>query len=73
MTRHRRGAARPARSVDRVHLCNAFAPQALFSDDEVAALHDAALDVLESLGMRILLPEARALFWQAGPAWTRRT
>jgi trimethylamine--corrinoid protein Co-methyltransferase len=32
----------------------------------VQAIHDSALRVLEELGLRILLPEARALFAQAG-------
>ena len=38
----------------------------VFSADEIAAMHDAALKVLEDLGMRVLLPEARALFRTGG-------
>jgi trimethylamine--corrinoid protein Co-methyltransferase len=69
MTRERhgrRGHRVPERAVDYVHLRNPFRPQAIFSDDEVAGLHAAALDVLERLGMRILLPEARTLLRGAG-------
>lgn len=48
------------------HLRHPFAPQPLFSDDEVGAIHDSALRVLEELGLRILLDEARGIFAQAG-------
>lgn len=43
-----------------------FAPQGAFSEDEIAAMHDTALRVLENLGIRILLDEARAIFRAAG-------
>ena len=43
-----------------------FAPQGAFSQDEIAAMHDTALRVLENLGIRILLAEARAIFRAAG-------
>ena len=48
------------------HLRHPFRPQAIFSDDQVAAIHESALEVLERLGMRILLDEARALLVGAG-------
>ncbi|MEO0370664.1 MAG: trimethylamine methyltransferase family protein [Pseudomonadota bacterium] len=48
------------------HLRHPFAPQRIFSDDEVAHIHDTALRVLEELGMKILLPEARHIFAKAG-------
>ncbi len=38
----------------------------MFSADEIAAIHDISLRVLEELGMRVLLPEARDLFAAAG-------
>ncbi len=47
-------------------LCHPFAPQSLFSDDAIGAIHDMALKVLEQLGMKILLPEAVKLFHSAG-------
>ena len=63
-----RNPGRKGRKVDYVHLTHPFTPQAVFSDDAVAALHDAALGVLERDGMKILLPEARTLFAAAGAA-----
>ena len=47
-------------------LRNPFEPQRVFSDDAVAAMHQNALKVNETLGVKVLLPEARALFRQAG-------
>ena len=47
-------------------LRNPFQPQEGFSADEIAAMHETALRVLEELGIRILLPEARALLRAAG-------
>jgi trimethylamine--corrinoid protein Co-methyltransferase len=61
-----RSAAPPARVVNYRQLTNPFVPQRLLSDDEVAALHDGALQVLEDLGMEILLPEAVTLLARAG-------
>lgn len=59
-------AERPARQPDYRNLRNPFTPQRVFSDDEVEALHRNALRVLRELGVKILLPEARALFRAAG-------
>ena len=47
-------------------LRNPFTPQRVFSDDAVAAIHENALRVNEALGIKVLLPEARALYRQAG-------
>ncbi|KAB2950725.1 MAG: trimethylamine methyltransferase family protein [Rhizobiaceae bacterium] len=55
-----------ARRPDYRRLKNPFLPQPVFSDDRVAAIHDTALRVLEELGMKVLLPEARALYRAAG-------
>ena len=44
---------RKGRPVDYVHLTHPFTPQSVFSDDAIAALHDAALGVLEREGKRI--------------------
>lgn len=52
--------------MDHVHLTHPITPQSVFSDDVAAALHNAALGVVEREGMKILLPEARSLFAQAG-------
>ncbi len=47
-------------------LSHPFAPQSLFSDDAIAAIHEMALKVLEELGMKILLEEAVELYRSAG-------
>ncbi|WP_217576084.1 trimethylamine methyltransferase family protein [Mesorhizobium sp. GbtcB19] len=47
-------------------LKNPFLPQPVLSDDQVAAIHDTALRVLEELGIKVLLPEARATYARAG-------
>ena len=54
------------RPVDYRHLKNPFQPQIVFSDDHVEAIHASALRVLEELGIRILLPEGREIFRNAG-------
>ena len=45
---------------------NPLPPTRLISDDEVEALHEAALKLLETVGVRCAVPEARALFGKAG-------
>ncbi|MEJ2176702.1 MAG: trimethylamine methyltransferase family protein [Gammaproteobacteria bacterium] len=62
------GDAPPAsvRSVDYHNLVNPFTPQAVFSEDHVEALHQNALKVLEELGIKVLLPEARQTLREAG-------
>lgn len=54
------------RQVNYRQLRNPFAPQRVFSDDHVAAIHDTSLRVLEELGIKVLLPEARRIFLTAG-------
>jgi len=48
------------------HLRNPFTPLKIFSDDQVAAIHDAALGMLETQGMKVLSEDARRLYRQAG-------
>ncbi|HEX8754999.1 MAG TPA: trimethylamine methyltransferase family protein, partial [Steroidobacteraceae bacterium] len=55
-----------ARATAYRRLRNPFTPQAAFSEDAVAAIHENALKVLETLGIKVLLPEARALYAAAG-------
>ena len=67
----RRRSAKPdagggARKVNYRQLRNPFQPQTVFSEDRIAAMHESALDVLEQLGIKVLLPEARALFRAGG-------
>ncbi len=45
---------------------NPYPPMAIISADQVETIHQAGLRILEELGMRILLPEARAIYRQAG-------
>ena len=56
----------PKRHPDYHNLRNPFPPVPVYSGDRVCAMHEAALDLLENLGMKILLPEARDLFRCAG-------
>lgn len=64
--RRRRDRKAPPSRAGYSHLRHPFAPQNGFSEDEIAAMHDTALRVLENLGLRILLPEARAIFRASG-------
>ena len=61
-----RSKTRIQRRTDYTHLTHAFAPQGVFSDEGVHALHDAALGVLEDMGLSILLPEAREILAATG-------
>lgn len=54
------------RDVNYRELVNPFPVMKAFSDDRVAAIHAAALDLLQEHGIKVLLPEARALFRAAG-------
>jgi trimethylamine--corrinoid protein Co-methyltransferase len=59
-------ASAPPRSEAYRRLRNPFAPQRVFSDDRIQAIHETALRVLEELGLKVLLPEARQTFAAAG-------
>ncbi|MEP5155467.1 trimethylamine methyltransferase family protein [Planktotalea sp.] len=59
-------AVNPVRETNYINLRHPFQPQAVFSDDEVANIHDTALRVIEELGIKVLLPEAREIFEKAG-------
>lgn len=67
-TGRRRGgqSAVPARVVNYKHLRHPFDPQPAFSDDAIAEMHETALRILEELGIKVLLPEARDTFRAAG-------
>ena len=64
--RRARQAAPAARQVDYRHLRHPLTPQGAFSEDAVASLHDTALKVLEDLGIKVLLEEARDIYVAAG-------
>ena len=48
------------------HLRNPFEPAKVFSDDQVAAIHEAALLMLEVQGMKVLSADARKRYHSAG-------
>ncbi len=54
------------RSVRYRHLLNPFDPVRIFSDDQVESIHQAALQILERQGVRILSPRGRAALKAAG-------
>ncbi|WP_370400215.1 trimethylamine methyltransferase family protein [Sulfitobacter sp. JB4-11] len=60
------GSGTPKRVVNYRQLKNPFPPMEVFSKDQIAAMHDNALRILQELGMRVLLPEAREVFRKAG-------
>ena len=59
-------AAAALRQPDYRHLHHPFAPHALFSDDQIAAIHQTALRILEELGLHISLPEAQKILVDKG-------
>jgi trimethylamine--corrinoid protein Co-methyltransferase len=60
------GPGEKARRPNYRTLHNPFRPQPVFTDDQIARIHDTALRVLEELGIRVLLPEARAILRAGG-------
>ena len=64
--RAREAANAPRREVNYRNLKNPFPPMNAFTEDRIEALHEASLTVLEELGVKVLLPEARKLFLAAG-------
>ncbi|MEM6826135.1 MAG: trimethylamine methyltransferase family protein, partial [Pseudomonadota bacterium] len=64
--RRRQTEAAPVREVNYRDLKNPFPVMNAVSEDELEAVHIAALSVLEDLGVKVLLPEARELFASAG-------
>lgn len=72
MTAARRGrrrsgdAATPRRQVDYRTLRNPFPQMNAVSEDRIEAIHQASMTVLEDLGIKVLLPEARQLFRAGG-------
>ncbi len=57
---------RVERETHYTRLRHPLTPQSLFSDDEIENIHNTALRVLQELGIRFHLPEARALLTKAG-------
>ena len=65
-SRRQNGAETPKREVNYRDLVNPFPVMKAFSDDRIEAIHEAALGLLEGNGVKVLLPEARDIFRQAG-------
>ena len=59
-------AAPATRDVNYRQLRNPFPVMSVFSDDEAANMHATALEMLETLGMKVLLPEARKIYKSGG-------
>lgn len=64
--RNKSGPRPSARVTNYSQLRNPFPPMNVFTADRIEAMHEASLDVLERLGVKVLLPEARAIFKAAG-------
>lgn len=55
------------------HLRNPFTPPRVFSDDQVEALHHAALTMLETQGMKVLSADARKIYAAGGASVDEET
>ncbi len=69
--RRRRGrgaeaAPQPGREVNYRQLRNPFPLMEVFPADQIADMHESALRLLQDLGVKCLLPEARRIFAKAG-------
>ena len=58
--------AQVKRDVNYRQLKNPFPPMDVFSADEISNMHETSLRLLEELGIRVLLPEAREIFAKGG-------
>ena len=61
-----KGDAPAVRKVDYRQLESSMPLSLLYSDDQIAAIHESALTVLEELGVRVVHDGARAMFAKAG-------
>src|SRR5476649_749852 len=59
-------AAAPDRSLSYRQLENPFEPLRVFSDDQIEAIHQAALEILETQGMKVLSADGRARYAAGG-------
>uniref|UniRef100_UPI000AB89B94 trimethylamine methyltransferase family protein n=1 Tax=Leisingera sp. F5 TaxID=1813816 RepID=UPI000AB89B94 len=66
--RGRGGEATPApqRNVNYRQLKNPFPLMEVFPEHQIADMHETALKMLEELGMKVLLPEARKIYAKGG-------
>jgi trimethylamine--corrinoid protein Co-methyltransferase len=63
-----RTAGRPEQPAHYRRIRNPYKPIEVLSADQVEAIHETSLTILEEIGIRVLLPEARARFKRAGAA-----
>jgi|KBSMisStaDraftv2_1062788.scaffolds.fasta_scaffold70516_2 trimethylamine--corrinoid protein Co-methyltransferase len=56
----------PDRTLKYRHLENPFEPLRVFSDDQIAAIHQGALEILEIQGMKVLAADGRARYAAGG-------
>ncbi|WP_417524739.1 trimethylamine methyltransferase family protein [Marinovum sp.] len=61
-----RGTEAHQRQVNYTELRSPFPIMKAFSDDRIEAIHEAALTLLETVGIKVLLPEARQILRAAG-------
>ncbi len=61
-----RAAASPQAAAVFRNLRNPYRPIEIFSEDQIEAIHEASLTILEEIGLDILLPEAQQLLAKAG-------
>lgn len=64
--RTRRDPKAPARTPDYGNLRHPFPPQSVFTEEAIARMHEAALNLLEIHGIRVLHPAAVALYRHGG-------
>jgi len=65
--RKTQGVATPSkRIIDYHNLRNPFPVMNVFSEDQIADMHDSSLRLLEELGLKVLLPEAIEIFRAGG-------
>ena len=64
--RERRSAATEIRRLPWRTVRNPHPPTRVLSEDQIEAIHEASLRVLRDIGMKVLSPEARALYEGAG-------
>ena len=55
------------------NLVNPFRPIKVYSEDQVEAIHDSSLRVLEDIGIKVLSDEAVALYRQAGALYDEKS
>jgi trimethylamine--corrinoid protein Co-methyltransferase len=69
----RQAEATSKRQIDYHNLKNPFPVMRAFSDDHIAAMHEGALHILETHGIKVLLPEAAQIFAKAGARYDADT